>query len=90
MRRRVRSWGSALTSGHQMWEPLWTGRKDRVVHSFTSSKARRQVGTPSRTSSHPAYARLVGTVVAALQMEEICASVIRSGASESAISKHHV
>ena len=76
-------WGSALPVWHQMWEPLWTAAEETGLvisfHVFEGGAA--TVGYAVQNIQHPASAGS-WTVVAPLQMDEICASVILSGVCE--------
>ena len=73
-------WGSAMPVWHDMWAPMWTAAEEANLvfcfHVFEGGGA--TVGYQVNGLSHPAS---VGswTVVAPLQMDEICASIILSG-----------
>jgi predicted TIM-barrel fold metal-dependent hydrolase len=76
-------WGSAMPAWHEMWEPMWSAAEasDLVIsfHVFEGGGA--TVGYEVKGVRHPA---VIGswTVVAPLQMDEICVSVILSGVCE--------
>ena len=73
-------WGSAMPVWHDMWEPMWTAAEEANLvlnfHVFEGGGA--TVGYQVNGLSHPAS---VGswTVVAPLQMDEICVSIILAG-----------
>jgi predicted TIM-barrel fold metal-dependent hydrolase len=77
-------WGSAMPVWHVMWEPLWSAAEEAgLVMSFhvfeggattVGYDVKGVVSNPASTGSW--------TVVAPLQMDEICASVILSGVCE--------
>lgn len=76
-------WGAAMPVWHNMWEPMWTAAEQANLafsfHVFEGGGA--TVGYDVNGISHPAS---IGawTVVAPLQMDEICASIILSGVCE--------
>ena len=76
-------WGSAMPAWHEMWEPMWSAaEKANLVlsfHVFEGGGA--TVGYEVKGIRHPA---VIGswTVVAPMQMDEICVSVILSGVCE--------
>lgn len=76
-------WGAVMPVWHDMWEPMWAAAEQANLafsfHVFEGGGA--TVGYEVNGISHPAS---VGswTVVAPLQMDEICASIILSGVCE--------
>ena len=76
-------WGAVMPVWHDMWEPMWAAAEEASLafnfHVFEGGGA--TVGYEVNGVSHPAS---VGswTVVAPLQMDEICASIILSGVCE--------
>ncbi|HEV8308711.1 MAG TPA: amidohydrolase family protein [Methylomirabilota bacterium] len=76
-------WSAAMPVWHEMWEPLWAAAEqaDLVLsfHVFEGGGA--TVGYEVKGIRHPA---VIGswTVVAPLQMDEICVSVILAGVCE--------
>ena len=76
-------WGAAMPVWHEMWEPVWAAAEDTGLvisfHVFEGGGA--TVGYEVKGVRHPA---VVGswTVVAPMQMDEICVSVILSGVCE--------
>ena len=73
-------WGAVMPVWHDMWEPMWDAAEQANLafsfHVFEGGGA--TVGYEVNGISHPAS---VGswTVVAPIQMDEICASIILSG-----------
>ena len=76
-------WGAVMPVWHDMWEPMWAAAEEASLafnfHVFEGGGA--TVGYEVNGISHPAS---VGswTVVAPLQMDEICASIILAGVCE--------
>jgi predicted TIM-barrel fold metal-dependent hydrolase len=76
-------WGSAMPVWHEMWDPMWSAAEetDLVIsfHVFEGGGA--TVGYEVKGLRRP---DVIGswTVVAPLQMDEICVSVILSGVCE--------
>ncbi len=76
-------WGSAMPAWHEMWEPMWSAAEDTGLvisfHVFEGGAA--TVGYEVKGLKRP---DVIGswTVVAPLQMDEICVSVILSGVCE--------
>jgi uncharacterized protein len=76
-------WGSAMPVWHEMWDPMWTAAEetDLVIsfHVFEGGGA--TVGYEVKGLRRP---DVIGswTVVAPMQMDEICVSVILSGVCE--------
>ncbi len=76
-------WGSAMPVWHEMWEPMWSAAVEVNLvisfHVFEGGGA--TVGYEVKGIRHPA---VIGswTVVAPMQMDEICVSVIFSGVCE--------
>jgi len=76
-------WGSAMPVWHEMWEPMWTAAEesDFVVSFHVFEGGGTTVGYEVKGIRRP---DVIGswTVVAPMQMDEICASVILSGLCE--------
>ena len=76
-------WGAVMPVWHDMWEPMWKAAEEANLafsfHVFEGGGA--TVGYEVNGISHPAS---IGawTVVAPMQMDEICASIILSGVCE--------
>lgn len=76
-------WGSVMPVWHEMWEPLWSAAEETGLvvsfHVFEGGGA--TVGYEIKGIKRP---DVIGswTVVAPLQMDEICVSVILSGVCE--------
>ena len=76
-------WGSKMPVWHEMWEPLWSAAEETGLvvsfHVFEGGAA--TVGYAIQGIQNAASSGS-WTVVAPLQMDEICASVILSGVCE--------
>jgi predicted TIM-barrel fold metal-dependent hydrolase len=76
-------WGSAMPVWHEMWEPLWNAAEETglVVSFHVFEGGGVTVGYEVKGVRHPA---VIGswTVVAPMQMDEICVSVILAGVCE--------
>ena len=76
-------WGAAMPVWHEMWEPMWSAAETAGIpisfHVFEGGGT--TVGYEIQGIRHPA---VIGswTVVAPMQMDEICVSVILSGVCE--------
>ena len=76
-------WGAVMPVWHDMWEPMWSAAEQANLafsfHVFEGGGA--TVGYEVNGISHPAS---IGawTVVAPMQMDEICASIILAGVCE--------
>ena len=76
-------WGAAMPVWHEMWEPMWTAAEEADLafnfHVFEGGGT--TVGYEVQGVSNPAAAGS-WTVVAPMQMDEICTSIILSGVCE--------
>jgi predicted TIM-barrel fold metal-dependent hydrolase len=76
-------WGSAMPVWHEMWEPLWAAAEQTglVISFHVFEGGGTTVGYEIKGIKRPDFTGS-WTVVAPLQMDEICVSVILSGLCE--------